>query len=153
MTKKKSSQEVARDNVEKLQNWLDGNPTIPIYHGGANKTEICRILGITKSTIGTNLSLRNIFTEIEQIAEVQQKKLGTQQLASPPCISDSMRTCLKEKDNLIKWLKKELDKAQTFNEQLQQEAATEELLILTGRYVTPAFNPQSNTTNTDEGTK
>jgi hypothetical protein len=147
MTKKKSSQEIASENVKKLENWLKARPHIPTYHGNVNKAEICRVLGITKSTIGTNPKLRELFSDIELMVLTQEQNSIHKSQPSTSNISDSQRKFLKEKDHQIHWLKKELNKANARNERLRKEAAVEELLVFTGRYVCLATNLTADTTS------
>lgn len=60
----KSSRDIGQEAVEKLKSWLATSPVIPIHKNQVNKAEICRRLGITRSTIGSNSQLRMLFNSL-----------------------------------------------------------------------------------------
>lgn len=58
------SQEVGRHNAKMLGEWVSATPLkdVPRNHSGkSSKLAICRLLGISSSTIGTNNQIREIF--------------------------------------------------------------------------------------------
>lgn len=63
-----SSQGVGNKQCEKLKKWIASTPlnVIPLNcYGTSAKLTICRLLGITTSTIGTNKGIRQAFQELD----------------------------------------------------------------------------------------
>lgn len=60
-----SNQQKAQQAIERLEKWIDSQPEMPIYNGRLNKTAICQIIKIPKSTIGSNGEIKAIFDSLE----------------------------------------------------------------------------------------
>ena len=64
----KSTQAVGIENAKKLEDWVNVtlNRNVPRNSDGkSSKRAICKMLGITKSTIGTNVTLCKIFEYLD----------------------------------------------------------------------------------------
>ena len=78
-SRRMSSQEVGNQHCEKLEKWIADTPSgdIPLnYHGTSAKTSICRLLGISPSTIGTNNSIREAFDKLDNVLLHREGKVN-----------------------------------------------------------------------------
>ncbi|EDL54002.1 hypothetical protein VSAK1_08331 [Vibrio mediterranei AK1] len=131
-TKKNVAKAIGDERAEAVENWLASTPEIPLYQGRANQAAIGRKFNITKSTWGSNPRLKKLWKQIKVTAAQQVSDSG----AFPSQVtlhSEETRKLLKEKDQLIGWLRRELARAELKIKLMEQDAAVEELLILTGR--------------------
>lgn len=54
--------------IERLEKWLALKPVIPRFHHRANKTAICRLVKIARSTADANPKIRALIAELDQSA-------------------------------------------------------------------------------------
>ncbi|MGR5153188.1 hypothetical protein [Photobacterium swingsii] len=67
-TKRQSNQDKGKASVKRLHDWMATNPKVPLnLMGKVNKSNICRILGIVYSTIGSNSDLKDLFDKLETL--------------------------------------------------------------------------------------
>lgn len=88
-----SSQDVGSKQYEKLKKWIKNTPlnAIPLnYHGASAKSTICRLLGITTSTIGTNRGIRQAFQELD-VALSRRANAAVKGKPSPSDVSNAER--------------------------------------------------------------
>lgn len=128
-----SSLQKGKQNAKKIKNWLKADPTVPIYHGKINKTAICKMHGVPKSTIDTNQELEDLFAidgPIEKLAAKQKKKPAKHEKPVAVTPSSSENSTESQKDTLkqVKMLQRELNS-------ITLDLASEEFLISTGRYI------------------
>lgn len=125
---------IGDERADAVENWLASTPEIPLYQGRANQAAIGRKFNITKSTWGSNPRLKTLWKQIQATAaqQVYDSESPTPLAAGQ---SAEIRKLLNEKDQLINWLRRELARAESKVELMEQDAAVEELLILTGRVV------------------
>lgn len=65
---RKPSQAVGAERVEELQKWIAKTPVDKIPRNSAglsSKSAICRAIGISKSTIGSNKRIKQIFASLD----------------------------------------------------------------------------------------
>lgn len=116
----KSSKNVAQEAVEKLSAWLATSPVIPIHNNQVNKAEICRRLGITRSTVGSNPQLRSLFASISA-AGVERK------------VTTSKSIAVSEMGLVIHDLHTELVSARNTITELRRQILMEEYLLVKGQ--------------------
>lgn len=66
---RRSSQDVGADNAAKLLSWVDSTPlgTVPRNQfGTTSRAQVCRLLSIPPSTIGTNEAILKIFEKLDK---------------------------------------------------------------------------------------
>lgn len=64
----RSSAEVGRASVDKLRKYIDSTPIIDIpknQYKKASRQKICKELGITYSTVGSNANIANLFESLD----------------------------------------------------------------------------------------
>lgn len=64
-----SSQEIAKGNAQRLEVWIKSTPLhkVPLNSKGESaKSNICRVLEIAPSTIGTNSKIKLLFGELDK---------------------------------------------------------------------------------------
>jgi hypothetical protein len=143
MTKEKtlSAQEKGKLNAKKISDWLKTEPAIPIFQQKINKTAICRMHQIPKSTIETNPDLRDLFAKggpIEKLAAKQKKLLSeNSEHANSETSPDSTPEATEE-------LKEKIDALQRRLDSITLDLASEEFLISTGRYIPKLYSGQGN---------
>lgn len=75
---RKASQSVGAEHATKLQKWIADTPLslVPRNHSGRSaKSAICKVLGISPSTIGTNARLAGHFELLDlQLSETSTKR-------------------------------------------------------------------------------
>jgi len=142
MTKNKalSSLQKGKQNAKKIRDWLKAEPTVPIYHGKINKTAICKMHVVPKSTIDTNEELEELFAAdgpIEKLAAKQRKKTAeleahfTEQIASEVPKEAQI-------DNV-----EQIKLLQMRYNSIILDLASEEFLISTGRYIPRLYDDES----------
>src|SRR5438132_13971885 len=65
---KQSTREKGRVNADKLAEWVESTSlsAIPLnQYGVASRSKICKSLGITLSTVGSNKAIQQMFTELD----------------------------------------------------------------------------------------
>lgn len=131
--KKLSSQEKSKINVKKINDWLATDPIVPIYHGNVNKTKICKMHVIPKSTIDTNEGLEKLFSPngpIEKLAIKQRKNTNCSSVdkGTEPSSEQARNESTIELIQKIEELQQQLNS-------INLDLASEEFLIATGRYI------------------
>jgi hypothetical protein len=76
MTKAKRTQDMGHEAVDRLKNWIASTPEIPLYKGRPNKAEICRLIGISRSTADTNQRIRGLLKELERCPVLNAKGIA-----------------------------------------------------------------------------
>ena len=133
-----SAQEKSKLNARKITDWLSARPIIPVYHGKVNKTAICKMHGIPKSTIDTNRELQQLFAPdgpIEALA-AEQMPMMTKPVESTSTESAVHQYSLDSYSALI-------EQIQSLRVQLNSirlDLASEEFLLATGRYIPRLYN-------------
>lgn len=133
-----SSQEKSKRNVQKIKDWLETAPVVPIYHGKINKAKICRMHKVPKSTIDTNEALQNLFSldgPIEQLAKKQRSNIecGEEDTEAESSNEQPENESTFELTKKIEELQRELNS-------IQLDLASEEFLIATGRYIPKLYS-------------
>lgn len=123
--KKLSNQQIAQLHTDKLKAWVKSNPLIPMYQGRVNKSEICRTLGITKSTIGSNNSLKKVFDDIEKT--ISEKPHDSKNILNSNTVKKMERE-ISRLENRVAVLTAE-------NESLRKATITEQHFLSDGRLV------------------
>lgn len=60
-----STEKGDRTAVNLMRSWIASNPAIPLFRRHANKAEICRQVGIARSTADANPDVRELFAELD----------------------------------------------------------------------------------------
>jgi hypothetical protein len=143
MTKKKplSAQQKGKLNAKKIQDWLEANPTVPIYHGKINKTAICKMHDVPKSTIDTNQELEDLFAAdgpIETLAAKQQETPiePEEPVADVQTVSEDSTEMKTDALEQVKVLQGRLNS-------IILDLASEEFLISTGRYIPKLYEDET----------
>ncbi|SDG74206.1 hypothetical protein SAMN05216466_1056 [Paraburkholderia phenazinium] len=68
-----SNQEIARQAATRLSAWIDKQEPVPLWRGKPNRARICKIVGITRSTVGSNGEIKRLFLELEQRFRITAK--------------------------------------------------------------------------------
>jgi len=151
--KRNVAKDIGDERANAIEKWLASTPEIPLYQGRANQAAIGRKFSITKSTWGSNPRLGVLWERLKTMVAQQVSGSGT-----PVNVSaeqpEEVRKLLKQKDLLIDWLRRELARAESKIEYMEQDKAAEELLILTGRFIrhdTLKQNSESDPTPDFEG--
>ena len=133
-----SAQDKGKRNAKKVRDWLDTKPVVPIYQGKVNKTAICKMHGIPKSTIATNQALQELFAidgPIEKMV-AQQKHCANEVEEPTPseeAFVDTPNVAYVEVSGQVEELKRKLNS-------IQLDLASEEFLIATGRYIPKLYD-------------
>ena len=65
---RKSSQAVGSAHLARLENWVTATPLseVPLNHlGRSSKLTICKALGISPSTVGSNVRIKEVFEKLD----------------------------------------------------------------------------------------
>jgi hypothetical protein len=77
MTMVTSTRNKAREAIGRLEQWIDSTSDIPQHKGRANKAQICRLLGISRSTADANPRIRELLQNVEvQLAQTMRRHAG-----------------------------------------------------------------------------
>lgn len=123
--KAKSSAEIARDNVTKLRGYIDKSSVSNIpknQYQQSSRQRICKELGITYSTVGSNPDLANLFDQLD-------KKIGANKTEVRQPKSDETRQ-LKAR---ISTLENRVSSLKAENEALRSQINRYEHFETTGR--------------------
>lgn len=77
------NREIAQAAVRRLHEWASLAPQIPMTRGKPNRTAICLLLGIARSTVSSNPAIQAFFNELDQLSAipVAKKKSPRNELA------------------------------------------------------------------------
>lgn len=136
--KKLSAQEKGKQNARKIYDWLETNPDIPIYQGRVNKTAICELHEIPKSTIKTNKELQELFAPDGPIEEIFSKQKQSNTNAFKAVVREEVASVDRPDSNSellekVRILEKDLNS-------IRLDLASEEFLSATGRYIPRLYN-------------
>lgn len=133
--RRKSSQDIGKQNAKKIADWVNTSPVIPLYQGRVNKSQIFKMHNVPKSTLDTNEDLQKIFAPdgpIEKLVQ-EQKRLEIEQ---PDDVVEE-NSAKEEVENTVSNNELEL-KVKALETQLnsiQLDLASEQFLLATGRYI------------------
>tara|TARA_B100001063_G_scaffold223637_1_gene231009 strand:- start:29 stop:382 length:354 start_codon:yes stop_codon:yes gene_type:complete len=74
--RRKSSQDIGKQNAKKIADWVNTSPVIPLYQGRVNKIQIFKMHNVPKSTLDTNEDLQKIFAPDGPIEKLVQEQKG-----------------------------------------------------------------------------
>lgn len=127
MTKEKgkSAAEIASDNVIKLRTYIDKISVLEVpknQYQQSSRQRICKELGITYSTIGSNADLANLFDQLD-------KKIGANKTKVKPLNSNETRQLKARISNL----ENRASSLKAENEALRSQIKRYEYFETTGR--------------------
>ena len=139
--RRKSSQDIGKQNAKKIADWVNTSPIIPLYQGRVNKTQIFKMHNVPKSTLDTNEDLQKLFApdgsieklvrkqkglEIELPDDVEEESSAKENIANIENIENTVSNS--ELELKVKALETQLNS-------IQLDLASEEFLLATGRYI------------------
>jgi hypothetical protein len=132
---KKSSKDIGKQNVKKIEDWVNTSPVIPLYQGRVNKTQIFKKHNVPKSTLDTNEDLQKLFEPNGPIDKLYQKQKrvsvdNTNETQADNATNGKADNSASnsELELKVKALEKQLNS-------IQLDLASEEFLLTTGRYI------------------
>jgi hypothetical protein len=132
---KKSSKDIGKQNVKKIEDWVKTSPVIPLYQGRVNKTQIFKKHNVPKSTLDTNEDLQKLFEPNGPIDKLyqQQRRVSvdnTNETQADNATNEKADNSASnsELELKVKALEKQLNS-------IQLDLASEEFLLTTGRYI------------------
>ena len=131
---KTPSQEIGKLSVKKLEDWLKTSPEIPIHNRKMDKTKICRMHKITKSTIDSNSGLQSLFSDDGPIAKLAQEQL-TETISKQV---NTVNKTIRESNDITlpsEQLTQTIEDLKQTIESIYLDLASEEYLTSTGRYI------------------
>ncbi len=133
--RKKSSQDIGKQNAKKIADWVDTSPVIPLYQGRVNKTQIFKMHNVPKSTLDTNEDLQKLFDPEGPIEKLVRKQKGLEIE-----LSDDVQEENPARENIENTLSNnelelKLKALETQLNSIQIDLASEEFLMATGRYI------------------
>ena len=133
--RRKSSQDIGKQNARKIADWLNTSPVIPLYQGRVNKTQIFKMHNVPKSTLDTNEDLQKLFAPDGPIEKLVRKQKGLE-IELPDDVEEE-NSAKENVENTVSNSELEL-KVKALETQLnsiQLDLASEEFLLATGRYI------------------
>ncbi|MBM7072460.1 hypothetical protein JQC92_10510 [Shewanella sp. 202IG2-18] len=133
--RRKSSQDIGKQNAKKIADWLNTSPVIPLYQGRVNKTQIFKMHNVPKSTLDTNEDLQKLFAPDGPIEKLVRKQNGLE-IELPDDVEEE-NSAKENVENMVSNSELEL-KVKALETQLnsiQLDLASEEFLLATGRYI------------------
>ena len=133
--RRKSSQDIGKQNAKKIADWLNTSPVIPLYQGRVNKTQIVKMHNVPKSTLDTNEDLQKLFAPDGPIEKLVRKQNGLE-IELPDDVEEE-NSAKENVENMVSNSELEL-KVKALETQLnsiQLDLASEEFLLATGRYI------------------
>ena len=133
--RRKSSQDIGKQNAKKIADWVNTSPVIPLYQGRVNKTQIFKMHNVPKSTLDTNEDLQKLFAPDGPIEKLVRKQNGLE-IELPDDVEEE-NSAKENVENMVSNSELEL-KVKVLETQLtsiQLNLASEELLLATGRYI------------------
>jgi hypothetical protein len=86
-----SSHAKADASVMRLQAWLCSGNTIPRRHGRVNKTALCKVVGITRSTLDSNPKLRALVASLDELNSTRPRSAPTSETSALECEINALR--------------------------------------------------------------
>lgn len=87
---RKSSQAIGSAHLVRLENWVTATPLseVPLNHlGRSSKLTICKALGISPSTVGSNVRIKEVFRKLDAklsgLVSYQKEKIAHEDSISP----------------------------------------------------------------------
>ena len=133
--RRKSSQDIGKQNAKKIADWVNTSPVIPLYQGRVNKTQIFKMHNVPKSTLDTNEDLQKLFAPDGPIEKLVRKQNGLE-IELPDDVEEE-NSAKENVENMVSNSELEL-KVKALETQLnsiQLDLASEEFLLATGRYI------------------
>lgn len=133
--RRKSSQDIGKQNAKKIADWVNTSPVIPLYQGRVNKTQIFKMHNVPKSTLDTNEDLQKLFDPEGPIEKLVRKQNGLE-IELPDDVEEE-NSAKENVENMVSNSELEL-KVKVLETQLnsiQLDLASEEFLLATGRYI------------------
>ena len=133
--RRKSSQDIGKQNAKKIADWVNTSPVIPLYQGRVNKTQIFKMHNVPKSTLDTNEDLQKLFAPDGPIEKLVRKQKGLE-IELPDDVEEE-NSAKENVENMVSNSELEL-KVKVLETQLnsiQLDLASEEFLLATGRYI------------------
>ncbi|KTD89401.1 hypothetical protein N8985_05105 [Glaciecola sp.] len=133
--RRKSSQDIGKQNAKKIADWVNTSPVIPLYQGRVNKTQIFKMHNVPKSTLDTNEDLQKLFAPDGPIEKLVRKQNGLE-IELPDDVEEE-NSAKENVENMVSNSELEL-KVKVLETQLnsiQLDLASEEFLLATGRYI------------------
>ena len=133
--RRKSSQDIGKQNAKKIADWLNTSPVIPLYQGRVNKIQIFKMHNVPKSTLDTNEDLQKIFAPDGPIEKLVQEQKGLE-IEQPDDVVEE-NSAKEDLENTVSNNELEL-KVKALETQLnsiQLDLASEQFLLATGRYI------------------
>ena len=133
--RRKSSQDISKQNAKKIADWVNTSPIIPLYQGRVNKTQIFKMHNVPKSTLDTNEDLQKLFDPDGPIEKLVREQKGLE-IELPEDVEEES-SAKEDLENTASNSELEL-KVKALETQLnsiQLDLASEEFLLATGRYI------------------
>ena len=133
--RRKSSQDIGKQNAKKIADWVNTSPVIPLYQGRVNKIQIFKMHNVPKSTLDTNEDLQKLFAPDGPIEKLVRKQNGLE-IELPDDVEEE-NSAKENVENMVSNSELEL-KVKVLETQLnsiQLDLASEEFLLATGRYI------------------
>ncbi len=133
--RRKSSQDIGKQNAKKIADWVNTSPIIPLYQGRVNKTQIFKMHNVPKSTLDTNEDLQKLFDPDGPIEKLVRKQKGLEIELPEDVVEES--SAKEDLKNTVSNSELEL-KVKALEAQLNSihlDLASEEFLLATGRYI------------------
>jgi len=133
--RRKSSQDIGKQNAKKIADWVNTSPVIPLYQGRINKTQVFKMHNVPKSTLDTNEDLQKLFAPDGPIEKLVRKQKGLE-IELPDDVEEENSV----KENLENTvsnseLELKIKALETQLNSIQLDLASEEFLLATGRYI------------------
>lgn len=133
--RRKSSQDIGKQNAKKIADWVNTSPIIPLYQGRVNKAQIFKMHNVPKSTLDTNEDLQKLFDPDGPIEKLVREQKGLE-IELPEDVEEES-SAKEDLENTASNSELEL-KVKALETQLnsiQLDLASEEFLLATGRYI------------------
>lgn len=133
--RRKSSQDIGKQNAKKIADWVNTSPVIPLYQGRVNKTQIFKMHNVPKSTLDTNEDLQKLFDPEGPIEKLVRKQKGLEVELPEDVEKESSAKEDLENTASNSELELKVKALETQLNSIQLDLASEEFLLATGRYI------------------
>jgi phage gp29-like protein len=133
--RRKSSQDIGKQNAKKIADWVNTSPIIPLYQGRVNKTQIFKMHNVPKSTLDTNEDLQKLFAPDGSIEKLVRKQKGLEIELPDDVEEESSAKANIENTVSNSELELKVKALETQLNSIQLDLASEEFLLATGRYI------------------